>query len=69
MASKGRLIMDTLSIGLLDPEYSRSDMLDQNPMVWMIEVSDLRPFPASSPASTSFDLHHHHLAQVASARI
>jgi len=41
MANKGRLIMDTLRIGLLDPEYSRSDMLDQNPMVWMIQVDGL----------------------------
>ena len=41
MANKGRLIMDTLGIGLLDPEYSRSDMLDQNPMVWMIQVDGL----------------------------
>lgn len=41
MANKGRLIMDTLGIGLLDPEYSRSDMLDQNPMVWMVQVNDL----------------------------
>jgi hypothetical protein len=41
MANKGRLIMDTLGIGLLDPEYSRSDMLDQNPMVWMIQVGGL----------------------------
>jgi hypothetical protein len=41
MANKGRLIMDTLGIGLLEPEYSRSDMLDQNPMVWMIQVNDL----------------------------
>jgi uncharacterized protein DUF6398 len=41
MANKGRLIMDMLGIGLLDPEYSRSDMLDQNLMVWMIQVNDL----------------------------
>ena len=41
MANKGRLIMDTLRIGLLDSEYSRSDMLDQNPMVWMVQVNDL----------------------------
>jgi hypothetical protein len=41
MANKGRLIMDTLGIGLLDPEYSRSDMLDRNPMVWMIQVDGL----------------------------
>jgi hypothetical protein len=41
MANKGRLIMDTLGIGLLDPEYSRSEMLDQNPMVWMLQVDGL----------------------------
>ena len=36
-----RLIMDTLGIGLLDPQYSRSDMLDKNPMVWMLQVDGL----------------------------
>jgi len=41
MANKGRLIMDTLGIGLLDPEYSRSDMLDKNPLVWMLQVDGL----------------------------
>lgn len=41
MANKGRLIMDTLGIGLMEPEYSRSDMLDQNPMVWMLQVDGL----------------------------
>jgi hypothetical protein len=41
MANKGRLIMDTVGIGLLDPQYSRSDMLDQNPMAWMLQVDGL----------------------------
>src|SRR6266571_1138866 len=41
MANKGRRIMDTPDIGLLDPEYSRSDMLDRNPLVWMLEVNGL----------------------------
>jgi hypothetical protein len=41
MANKGRLIMDTLGIGLMEPDYSRSGMLDQNPMVWMIQVDGL----------------------------
>jgi hypothetical protein len=41
MANKGRLIMDTLGIGLMEPEYSRCDMLDQNPMVWMLQVDGL----------------------------
>ena len=33
MANKGRLILDTLRIGLLDPEYCRRDLLDHNPLV------------------------------------
>src|SRR6266542_3266264 len=41
MANKGRLIMDTLRIGLMDPEFSRRDMLDSNPMVWLLEVGGL----------------------------
>jgi hypothetical protein len=41
MANKGRLIMDTLGIGLLDPDYSRTDMLDKNPLVWMLQVDGL----------------------------
>jgi hypothetical protein len=41
MANKDRLIMDTLGIGLLDPQYSRSAMLDKNPMVWMLQVDGL----------------------------
>ena len=41
MANKGRLIMDTLRIGLLDPEYCRGELLDRNPLVWMLEVDGL----------------------------
>jgi hypothetical protein len=41
MANKGRLIMDTLGIGLLDPEYCRGELLDRNPLVWMLEVDGL----------------------------
>ncbi len=41
MANKGRLIMDTIRIGLMDPEYSRHDMLDNNPMVWLLQVDGL----------------------------
>ena len=49
MASKGRLIMDTLRIGLMDPEYTRRDMVDRNPMAWLIQVNgfivDARSLP------------------------
>jgi hypothetical protein len=41
MTNKGRLIMDTLRIGLMDPEYTRRDMLDRNPMAWLIQVDGL----------------------------
>jgi hypothetical protein len=41
MANKGRLIMDTLKIGLMDPEFSRRDILDKNPMTWLLEVNGL----------------------------
>jgi hypothetical protein len=38
MTNKGRLIADLLRIGLMDPEFSRRDMIDKNPMVWLLEV-------------------------------
>jgi hypothetical protein len=41
MANKGRLIMDTLRISLMDPEWSRQDMIEKNPLVWLVEVSGL----------------------------
>lgn len=41
MANKGRLIMDTLNIGLMDPEFSRRAIVDQNPMTWLLEIDGL----------------------------
>ncbi|UWZ37072.1 hypothetical protein Drose_01740 [Dactylosporangium roseum] len=41
MANKGRLIMDTLNIGLMDPEFSRREIIDNNPMTWLLEVDGL----------------------------
>jgi Domain of unknown function (DUF6398) len=41
MANKGRRIMDTLHIGLMDPEYCRRDLLDRNPLAWMLQVDGL----------------------------
>jgi len=35
MTNKGRLIADTLRIALMDPEFSRRDMIDKNPMTWL----------------------------------
>ena len=49
MTNKGRLIMDTLSIGLMDPEYARRDMIDKNPLNWLLEINgfvvDARSLP------------------------
>ena len=41
MANKGRLIMDTLRISLMDPEWSRQDMVEKNPFAWLVEVNGL----------------------------
>jgi len=41
MTNKGRLIMDSLRIGLMDPEFSRRDMIARNPMVWLLQIDGL----------------------------
>ncbi|MFC7480875.1 DUF6398 domain-containing protein [Luedemannella flava] len=41
MTNKGRVIMDTLDIGLMDPAFSRRDMIDRNPMVWLLQIDGL----------------------------
>lgn len=41
MSSKGRLIMDMLKISLLDPEWSRQDVIARNPMAWFVAVNGL----------------------------
>jgi hypothetical protein len=49
MGNKGRLIMDTLRISVLDPEWCREDMIEKNPVVWLIEIDgvimDARTLP------------------------
>lgn len=41
MTNKGRLIMDMLRISLMDPEWSRQDMIEKNPFAWLVEVNGL----------------------------
>ncbi|MCE7007048.1 DUF6398 domain-containing protein [Kibdelosporangium philippinense] len=49
MANKGRLVMDTLGISVMDPEWTRQDMIEKNPLVWLVEfnglVVDVRMLP------------------------
>jgi hypothetical protein len=49
MANKGRLIADTLRIDLMDPEFGRRDIVDRNPMAWLLQVDgvlvDARALP------------------------
>lgn len=33
--------MDSLHIGLMDPEFSRRDSIERNPMVWLLQVDGL----------------------------
>lgn len=41
MANKGALILKTLDLSLMDPEYCRRGLLDQHPLAWLVEVDGL----------------------------
>jgi uncharacterized protein DUF6398 len=41
MSNKSRLIMDALRISVLDPEWSRQDMIEMNPLAWLVEFNGL----------------------------
>ena len=49
LANKAKVIRDTLRIGPLEPEFCRRELLESNPMVWMISVDgfivDARTMP------------------------
>ncbi|SDU75487.1 DUF6398 domain-containing protein [Jiangella alkaliphila] len=40
MGNKGRLIMDLLRIGVMDPQWTRHDMIEKNPMAWLVQLSN-----------------------------
>jgi len=61
MANKGRLIMDTLGIGLMDPEFSRRAMIERNPMVWMLQIEGLLVDARHLPEPVQVELHRHGL--------
>jgi Domain of unknown function (DUF6398) len=54
MANKGALILKTLDLSLMDPEYCRRSLLGQNPLAWLVEVDglivDARHLPESLQA-------------------
>ena len=61
MTNKGRLIMDTLDIGLMDPEFSRREMIERNPMVWMLQIDGLIVDARQLPEQIQVELHRHGL--------
>jgi hypothetical protein len=40
-SSKAKTILDTLDLMLMDPEYCLPDLIDHNPMVWLLQVDGL----------------------------
>ena len=48
-SAKARIIFDTLKTHQLDPKWSLQRLVEQNPLVWMVEVNgilvDLRQMP------------------------
>lgn len=57
MANKGRLIMDILNIGLMDPEFSRREMVERNPMVWLLQIDGIIVDARHLPESVQAELH------------
>lgn len=41
LANKAKLIRDVLRIGQLEPEFCRRDLLESNPLAWLISVNGL----------------------------
>jgi hypothetical protein len=41
MANKGKLVRDTLKLSHFDTEFARQEMIDRNPLVWMLEIDDI----------------------------
>ncbi len=54
LATKARLIMKVLRIMPLEPDYCRREILEQNPLAWMVEVDgivvDARTLPVEVQA-------------------
>lgn len=50
MANKAKLIRDILKIDHFSPEFQRPDVIDRNPLAWLVEVDglvlDIRMLPA-----------------------
>ena len=41
MANKAALINKTLNLGVFEPDLTRSAMLEQHPLAWLVEVDGL----------------------------
>ncbi len=48
-SSKASTIMDSLGLMLMDPRYCLPDLLDDNPMVWLLSVNGLMVDIRSAP--------------------
>lgn len=50
MANKAKLVRDAVGLGHFDPEWLRRDLVERNPLVWLLEVDgilvDARRLPA-----------------------
>ena len=44
MQAKSKQIRDLLDMYQMDPEWTLPSMIDQNPLIWMLEVNGLIPY-------------------------
>jgi hypothetical protein len=56
LAAKFKVIRDALRLSPMDPEYSRKEMLRENPMAWMVTVNGLIMDTRSLPQEVQAEL-------------
>jgi hypothetical protein len=56
LAAKFKVIRDALRLSPMDPEYSRKEMLRENPMAWMVTVNGLIMDARSLPQEVQAEL-------------
>jgi hypothetical protein len=61
LASKAKLIRDVLRIGQLEPEFCRRELLERNPLAWMISVNGFMVDARTMPPEVQAEARRRHL--------
>ncbi|KAA0973180.1 hypothetical protein FQ154_19465 [Paeniglutamicibacter gangotriensis] len=53
MGDKGNIVRNLLKIGVMDPEFTHSDLVRDNPLTWMLLIDGLQWMCAGSRSGSS----------------